>query len=298
MCMLTLARMCVLSARSRHTMQMSCLKKFWSLLQEVSDLSIENNDLFVDYETLSTLRSQLQRQAMRERSDGDARDEEPSRLTTAESARVVAMLAPSRVIRLKRDPHGRISTRALFTYAHLFSRTRAAEVALRRLCSTTTATTSPPGNLQDWQSSGGADVAAADPALILSPAHLHRFIIEKAASIPVLLPLTTTMKAFAKPYARIATQRFCFYECRADKRSLNISSVLGSPVLSEFLDLQQVHETDPKSRALAMHYWFSIPNIRKIYNCFSVRVRHITSRSKCLPPTSSCCPSSSFSFSG
>ena len=254
---------------------MDCLRKLWSLLQEVSDLSIENNDLFLDYETLSALRTQLQ-QTMDADGGSDATTDigNTTKLTAKESAQVLAVLAPSRVLRLKRDPHGRISTRALFTYAHLFSRTRAAEVALRRLSATTPSSTSSsssesavPGSNTMRQNEN-----PESSALVLAPAHLHRFIIEKAATIPVLQPLTTSMKSFAKPYARIATQRFCFYECRADKRSLNVSSVVGSPVLSEFLDLQQVHDdTDPNSRALGMHYWFSLPNIRKIYNCFLVR---------------------------
>ena len=110
---------------------MDCLRKLWSLLQEVSDLSIENNDLYMDYETLSALRTQLQKQVA-DAHPADTDTESTSKLTAAESAKVLTILAPSRILRLKRDAHGRISSRALFTYAHLFSRTRTAEVALRR----------------------------------------------------------------------------------------------------------------------------------------------------------------------
>lgn len=228
--------------------QMTCLKKLWSLLQEVSDLSIENNDLFLDYETLLMLRKQLREQAMAKDAGSSGNS---IQLTSRESAQVLAILAPSRLLRLQRDEYGRTSSRAIFTYAHLFSRTRAAEVALRRLCSS---------QLEDGN---------LNREMILTKGQLQQFIIDKAREINILSPLSTSNKLFMKQYARIAAQRFCFYECRADKRTLTVPSIIGSPVLSEFLDLQQVSDgTDPNSRALAMHYWFSLPNIRKIYNCF------------------------------
>ena len=235
---------------------MTCLRKLWSLLQEVSDLSIETSDLYIDYETLARLRAQLREEAAAPEAPGAGASE--SKLTAAECARVLAVLTPSRILRLQRDRLGRVSTRALFTFAHLFSRTRKAEVDLRRLCG------APPGD-----GGGPGDGAGAGQ---LSIAQLQRFILDRASAMPVLSPLGSSMRSFSKQYARVAAQRFCFYERRADRRALNVGSVLGSPVLSEFLDLQQVNaETDPNSKALAMHYWFSIPNVKKIYNCFLVR---------------------------
>ena len=235
---------------------MNCLRKLWSLLQEVSDLSIDTSDLYLDYETLVQLRAQLKRDAAAGSiGEGDDVGSE-NKLTASECAKVLQVLTPSRILRLQKDRLGRVSTRALFTFAHLFSRTRKAEVDLRRLC----------------DAPGQEEKETDEDASIISIPNLQRFILERASSMPVLSPLSVSMRAFAKQYARVAAQRFCFYERRADRRMLNIGSVLGSPVLSEFLDLQQVNsETDPSSKALAMHYWFSIPNIKKIYNCFLVR---------------------------
>lgn len=213
---------------------------------------MENNDLFLDYETIMVLREQLAQQAATKDEDSfTSTTTNKNKLTARESGQVLAILAPSRLLRLQRDEHGRLSSRAIFTYAHLFSRTRAAEAALRRLCSP---------ELED---------GSVNREMILTKEELRIFIVNKAAEITILSPLSTSNKLFMKQYARIAAQRFSFYECRADKRSFTITSLIGSPVLSEFLDLQQVGDgTDPNSRALAMHYWFSLPNVRRIYNCF------------------------------